>query len=45
MENDMSKQHFAGFLAALAVTAGLFFTLDAGSTTTPEHRGTPAVVA
>ena len=39
----MSKQHFAGFLAALAVTAAQFYALEAGSATTPESRGNPAV--
>jgi hypothetical protein len=39
----MSKQHFAGFLAALAVTALQFYALEAGSATTPENRGNPAV--
>jgi hypothetical protein len=43
LENDMSKQHFAGFLAALAVTAAQFYALNAGSATTPETRGNPAV--
>jgi hypothetical protein len=39
----MSKQQFAGFLAALAVTAAQFYALNAGSATTPETRGNPAV--
>ena len=39
----MSKQHFAGFLAALAVTAVQFYALEAGSATAPENRGNPAV--
>ncbi len=39
----MSKQHFTGFLAALAVTAAIFSTLEAASATTPETRGNPAV--
>jgi len=39
----MSKQHFAGFLAALAVTVAQFYALEAGSATTPESRGNPAV--
>jgi len=39
----MNKQHFAGFLAAVTVTVALFYTLDAGSATTPETRGNPAV--
>ena len=39
----MSKQHFAGFLAALAVTAVQFYALQAGSATAPEDRGNPAV--
>jgi hypothetical protein len=39
----MSKQHFAGFLAALAVAAAQFYALEAGSATAPENRGNPAV--
>jgi hypothetical protein len=39
----MSKQHFAGFLAALAVTAVQFYALEAVSATAPESRGNPAV--
>jgi hypothetical protein len=39
----MSKQHFAGFLAALAVTAVQFFGLEAGSAAAPQDRGNPAV--
>ena len=39
----MNKQHFAGFLAALAVTAAQYFALQAGSATAPEYRGDPAV--
>jgi hypothetical protein len=39
----MTKQHFAGFLAALAVTAALTYALDAGSATTPGARANPAV--
>jgi len=44
MENDVSKQHFSGFLAALAVTVAQFYALEAGSATTPESRGNPAVM-
>ena len=39
----MSKQHFAAFLAALAVTVAQVYALEAGSATTPESRGNPAV--
>ncbi len=39
----MSKQHFAGFLAALAITAVQFYALQASTTTAPENRGNPAV--
>ena len=39
----MSKQHFAGFLAALAVTAVQFYAIEAGSASTPRDRGNPAV--
>lgn len=39
----MSKQHFAGFLAALAVTAVQFYAIEAGSATAPRDRGSPAV--
>ena len=42
-ENDMSKQQFAGFLAALTVTAAQFLVFEAGSAITPESRGNPAV--
>ena len=40
----MSKQHFAGFLAALAVSAVQFYALETGSATAPKDRGNPAVV-
>ena len=40
----MNKQHFAGFLAALAVTAVQFYALEADSATAPKDRGNPAVV-
>jgi len=43
MENVVNKQHFAGFLAALAVTVAQFYALEAGSASTPESRGNPAV--
>jgi hypothetical protein len=43
LEKHMSKRHFTGFLAALAVTAAQFLALEAGSATTPEDRGNPAV--
>ena len=39
----MNKQHFAGSLVALAVTVAQFYALEAGSATTPEYRGNPAV--
>lgn len=39
----MSKQHFAGFLATLAVTAVQFYAIEAGSATAPRDRGNPAV--
>ena len=39
----MTKQHFTGLLAALAVTAAFAFALDAGSATTPRTRANPAV--
>ncbi|HZF16486.1 MAG TPA: hypothetical protein VE046_11125 [Steroidobacteraceae bacterium] len=39
----MNKQHFTGFLAALAVTAAIYSTLDVATATTPETRGSPAV--
>ena len=39
----MNKQHFAGFLAALAVTAVQFYALEADSATAPKDRGNPAV--
>jgi len=39
----MSKQHFAGFLAALAATAVQFYAIEAGSATKPADRGNPAV--
>lgn len=39
----MNKQHFTGFLAALAVTAATYSTLEAASATTPETRANPAV--
>ncbi|MGH8262302.1 MAG: hypothetical protein ACRETU_01520 [Steroidobacterales bacterium] len=39
----MSKQHFAGFLAALTVTALQFYAIEAGSASTPRDRGNPAV--
>lgn len=39
----MSKQHFAGFLAALAVTGLQFYAIEAGSASTPRERGNPAV--
>jgi hypothetical protein len=39
----MSKQHFAGFLAALTVTALQFYAIDAGSASAPRDRGNPAV--
>jgi hypothetical protein len=42
-EKDMSKQQFAGFLAALTVTAAQFLVFEAGSAITPESRGNPAV--
>ncbi len=40
---EMSKQHFAAIIAALAVTAAIYSTLGAASATTPEARGNPAV--
>jgi hypothetical protein len=39
----MNKQHFAGFLTALIVTAVQFYAIEAGSSTAPEDRGNPAV--
>jgi hypothetical protein len=42
-ENVMNKQHVAGFLAALAVTAVQYYALEADSATTPRDRGNPAV--
>lgn len=39
----MSKQHFAGFLAALVVTAVQFYAIEAGSASKPQDRGNPAV--
>ncbi len=42
-ETVMSKQHFAGFLAALVVTAVQFYAIEAGSASKPEDRGNPAV--
>jgi hypothetical protein len=43
-ETVMNKQHFAGFLATLAITALQFYALEAGSATTWADRGNPAVV-
>jgi hypothetical protein len=42
-ETVMSKQHFAGFLAALVVTAVQFYAIEAGSASKPQDRGNPAV--
>ncbi|HZF17982.1 MAG TPA: hypothetical protein VE046_18795 [Steroidobacteraceae bacterium] len=39
----MSKQHFAGLLAAIIVTAVQFYAIEAGSASTPGDRGSPAV--
>jgi len=37
----MNKQHFTGFLAALAVTAAIYSTLDVATATTPELAAVP----
>jgi hypothetical protein len=42
LETDVNKR-FAGILAALAVTVAQLYALEAGSATTPESRGNPAV--
>jgi len=39
----MNRQHFAGFLATLLVTAAQFYVLEAGSVTTWAARANPAV--
>ncbi|HZF16485.1 MAG TPA: hypothetical protein VE046_11120 [Steroidobacteraceae bacterium] len=39
----MSKQHFAGFLVALVVTAAPYIALLAGTALAPAPRGNPAV--
>jgi hypothetical protein len=43
-EDVMNRQHFAGFLATLLVTAAQFYALEAGSVTTWAARANPAVV-
>jgi len=39
----MNRQHFAGFLATLIVTAVQFYALEAGSATIWAARADPAV--
>jgi hypothetical protein len=39
----MKRHRLAGSLVALAVTVAQFYALEAGSATTPESRGNPAV--
>jgi hypothetical protein len=39
----MNRQHFAGFLATLVVTAVQFYALEAGSATVWTARANPAV--